>query len=516
MKKRKIQEFFSLEENEKFNSNILGDNREPQNKMNTIPKKISKFLDKNEKLIQNIFSNCFDLAIKDISLVYLDERTAFLAYLTEFSSEKTIDDVIISKLNPNSNLNIKFNNIEKTIKYAIGINKYDIVYDFQKCVENILDGKIVIFVDMLEKAFIVDLKKFPTRTLQEPSAESVLRGPRQGFTEDIITNISLIRKLLKNKNLKIERLIVGKETPTTIGVCYIKNLADKKILQEIKHRISKIPLDAILDSNYIVEAIEDDKLTIVPTIFRSERPDTIISKLIEGKFALIIDGSPVVITVPALFVEFMQSPDDYYTNNIVATLNRCFRYLGLFITLTLPAMYVSLLDFHQELLPTSLVISIIKNRSGVPFPALIECFLMLSAYDIIREAGLRIPKSLGQTISIVGALVLGDASVKAGIIGAPIVMIVAFAGISFFTIPSPELNTTITILKYVFLLLSSIFGIFGLINGILFLFIYMTSRRSFGTPYMYPIAPFCLKRNLDVIAKLPNWMLTTKSKLFKK
>lgn len=517
MKKGSIKNFFSLEEPEKFRPDILGDNKKQNTntKINT-PKSISKFIDENEKDLQKTLSNCFDLIIRKIALFDLNEGKALIVYLSEFCSPDIIENTIISKLNPSANVDISIKDTEEAIKYTIGIKKEDVLEDFDKCVEAILAGNVVIFVDMLKKAFIVNLKKPPMRGIQEPSVEAVIRGPREGFTEDVNTNVSLIRKIIKNKNLKIEKLVIGKETNNDIAICYIENIADEAIVNDVKNRLKKISLNFITDSNYVVEAIEDDTIAIIPTVFRSERPDTIASKIIEGKVAIIVDTSPVVITVPALFVEFMDASDDYYIKYLPATLNKWFRYLGLFITLTLPSIYVSLIDFHQELIPTALTISTIRGRSGVPFPAPIECFLMLSAYDIIREAGLRIPKALGQTVSIVGALILGEAAVRAGIVGAPMIIVVAFAGTSLFTIPSPELNTTVTMLKYIFLILAAAFGIFGLLNGILFFIIYMISRRSFGVPYMYPIAPFCLKRNADTFIRLPTWALDNKFKLFKK
>lgn len=517
MKKGVIKNFFSLEEPEKFHPDILGDNKESNTDINNnIPKSISKFLDENEKNLQNTLSNCSDLVIRKFALFDLNEGKALIVYLSEFCSPDVIENTIISKFNPNSKVDISIKDTEEAIKYTIGVNKENVLEDFDKCVEAILCGNVVIFVDMLRKAFIVNLKKPPMRSVEEPAVESVIRGPREGFTEDINTNVSLIRKIIKNKKLKIEKLVLGKETNSDIAICYIENIADEATVNEVKKRLKKISLNFVMGTNYVLEAIEDDTIAIVPTIFRSERPDTIASKIIEGKVIIIVDGSPVVISVPALFVEFMQATDDYYIKYLPATLNKYFRYLGLFITLTLPAIYVALIDFQQELIPTALTISMVKARSGVPFPAPIECFLMLSAYDIIREAGLRIPKALGQTVSIVGALILGEAAVKAGIVGSPMIIVVAFAGTSLFTIPSPELNTSITMLKYIFLILAAAFGIFGLLNGMLFFAIYMISRRSFGVPYMYPIAPFCLKRNGDTFVRLPTWMLDNKFKLFKK
>lgn len=519
-----IKKFFSLEEPNNFNSEVIGDNKklihnnDGNNNENTknIHQYISKILEQNESYIRNVFSNCSDLQIREISLFNLNKGKVLIVYLNELTAQKMVDDAIISRLTLNKNIDIDIKDTEETIKYALGIKNEDIYEELDKCVKAIIDGNVVVFVDMLNKAFLLNLKSPPERSIEEPTNDTAVRGPREGFTESIVKNISLIRKIIKSPNLKTERFIVGKETNTDLAICYLSNLADESIVEEVKSRIRKINLNSVIGSNYVLECIEDDVIAFVPTVYRTERPDTAASKIMEGKVVIIVDGSPVVISVPALFIEFMQSTDDYYLKYIPVTFNRWLRFIGVLLTLTLPGIYVSVLDFHQELVPTALVISIIKSRSGIPLPAVWECFLMLLAYDIIREAGIRVPRNLSQTISIVGALILGEAAVRAGIVGATTIIIVAFAGTALFVIPSVELNTSMAVIKYILLFLSGIFGIFGLVCGILFLSMYMVSRRSFGVPYMYPLAPLNFKRNQDTFIRVPVWKLNEKYKIFKK
>lgn len=512
----KLRQFFSLTEPEKFNADLLGDSKESsETNVNNEIKYVSEFIDQNEKYILEVLKNCYDLTIRKVALFDQMEYKAMLVYLDVFTKSEMIDRAI-SKLVSTRMKEFKISEIENDIKYTMGINDKNIYDKFDKCIDAILSGKVVVFVDMINKAFVLELKNPPSRAVEEPSVETAMRGPREGFTETINININLIRRKLKNSNLKVEKMTLGKETNTDVAICYMENYVNKKVLEELKTRINKIELNRINSSNSILEAVEDDGISLVPTIFRTERPDVAISKIQEGKVLLIVDGSPVALSVPALFVEFMQTADDYILKYIPVSLNRWFRYIGLIMSILLPSIYVALISFQQELIPTPLAISVIRSRSGVPLPAVWECFLMLSAYDIIREAGLRVPKPLGGTVSIVGALILGESAVRAGIVSAPVIIIVAFSGIALFAVPSPELVTSLVLIKYFFLLLASFLGVFGIIDGILVLSIYMISRRSFGVPYMYPIAPTNLKRNKDTIIRVPTWMQDKNYKIFKK
>jgi spore germination protein KA len=521
---KKIKDFFSLKEPENFNNNMLSynnneseDNNESEYSIDQYNNNQSlyKLLEQNEDYIRKAFKNCYDLVIREISLYNMDKGKICIIYLNEFTTEELINDSIIKKFPLDKSDYIEINDIEQVIKHKLAIKNDSICNDFGKCIDGVLDGNVLIFSDMLNKAFIVSIKSPPERAIQEPNTESSLRGPREGFTESLSKNVNLIRKKIKNTNFKTEKFIVGKETKTDLVICYIDNAVDHKILEEVRRRIKKIDLNTMA-ANFVSECIEDDKFSIVPMVFKTERPDVAEAKLLEGKIIIIVDNTPVVLSVPALFVEFMQAADDYYTRYIPATLNRWFRYIGLLFTVTLPGAYVSLITLHHELVPTQLTITIIKARSGIPLPSLWECFLMLSAYEIIREAGLRIPRTIGQTVSIVGTLILGEAVVRAGIASAPVIIIVAFVGTALYTIPSYELNVTISFLRYIILFLGAALGMFGIFCGLLFMITYMSSRRSFGVPYMYPISPFSIKRNQDTIFRFPITILDKTVKLFRK
>lgn len=523
MNLKKIKEFFSLEEPENFNNNMLSYNNYKSENYNKNQQYIDKYknqslyklLEQNEDYIRKAFNNCYDLVMREISLYNSNKGKICIIYLNEFTTEELINDSIIKKFPLDQDNHIKVQEIEESIKRKLAIKDDNICNDFGKCIDGILDGNVLIFSDMLSKAFIVSIKNPPERAIQEPNIEGSMRGPREGFTESLAKNVNLIRKKIKNINFKTEKFVVGKETKTDLAICYIDNAVDHKILEEVRSRIKKIDLNTMA-ANFVSECIEDDKFSIVPMVFKTERPDVAEAKLLEGKIVIVVDNTPVVLSVPALFVEFMQAADDYYTRYLPATLNRWFRYIGLILTLTLPGVYVSLITLHHELIPTQLSITIMEARSGIPLPSVWECFLMLSAYEIIREAGLRIPRTIGQTVSIVGTLILGEAAVRAGIVSAPVIIIVAFVGTSLYTIPSYELNTTILFVRYILLFLGAALGMFGIFCGLLFMITYMTSRRSFGIPYMYPFCPFSLKRNQDTIFRLPIKIMDKTVKLFRK
>lgn len=476
---------------------------------------VSEDLITNKNYIVSHFSNCFDLIMREVSFFNINKKKALVIYLKGLTPKKLIEDSLISKLT--SKINISNNPLSdiELLKYHFGIEN-DKIYDYlEDCIEIILSGNPIIFVDGLQTFVEVDLKSPPERSIQEPSSEPVLRGPKEGFTESLVKNICLIRKKIQNSNLKVEVFRLGEETNTQVAISYVFNIASKKIILEVKKRLKNIDIDSLLDSNYIEEYISDNPHSIFPSIFRTERPDIAAAKLLEGRVLIIVEGSPSVISVPVLFVEFMHSSEDYYIKYTSATLNRFIRYISLFITISLPSMYVALVTFHQELIPTELFISIINSRINVPLPALWECLLMLIAYEIIREAGLRMPKALGQAVSIVGALVLGDAAVKAGIIGTPLVIVIALTAISLFTIPSPELHIPITYVRFILLLSSGFFGLIGFICALLVICLELVSMRSFGIPYMFPLCPFNLKLSEDVILRAPLYNLNKKQPMLK-
>lgn len=474
---------------------------------------ISIDINKNKEYLKASFSNCFDLILRETSFFNIGEKKALVVYFEGFIDKKLIEDALISKLT--SKLNNGDVNLDNAalLKNKLGIKNQGVHSTIEEAIEAILSGNPIIFADNLDKAFEIDLNSPPGRSIEEPAAEVVSRGPREGFTESLSKNICLLRKKIKNHNLKTEKFKIGKETNTNVAISYLSNIADKKIVEEVKKRLNNIDINSILDSNYIAEYISDETYSIFPTIFHTEKPDVAASKILEGRIIIIVDGSPVVLSVPCLFIEFLQSGEDYYLKYSSATLNRFVRYFSLLITITLPSLYVSLVAFNQELIPTKLAITIASSRASVPFSSLLESFFMLATFEIMREAGIRIPKSLGPSISIVGGLVLGDAAVRAGLVGTPMIVVVSLTAISKFTISSIELEQPIVYVRFFFMFLSGSLGLIGLACGLSMVSIRLSSMRSFGIPYMFPLFPFNTNTLEDTIVRLPRQKLSKTQRL---
>lgn len=355
-------------------------------------------------------------------------------------------------------------------------------FDEQEIINSILYGDTVIFCSGSRGVIIVNTKDWKVRNIKESEAESVVRGSREAFNESIDTNISLIRRKINSSELKFKYKELGKITKTKICICYIDNLVSKQILEDLNSRLDKIKIDGVLESGYIEEKIKDHQYSIFETIGNTERPDVVAAKLLEGRIALICDGTPVVLTIPFIFAEYFQTSEDYNNNFIYGSFNRMLRMSGFVLTNSVPAIYVALVTFHQELIPTQLILSIAAARKGVPFPTIVEAILMIFIFEMLREAGTRLPKNIGQAISIVGALVLGEAAVTAGFVSAPMVIVIAITAISKFSIP--KIATADVVLTNIFLLLAGFLGLYGYIFGMIGVSLYLFSMKSFGVEYM--------------------------------
>lgn len=355
-------------------------------------------------------------------------------------------------------------------------------FDEQEIISSILYGDTVIFCSGSREVIIVTTKDWKVRNIKESEAESVVRGSREAFNESIDTNVSLIRRKINSSELKFKYKELGKITKTKICICYIDNLVSKQILEDLNSRLDKIKIDGVLESGYIEEKIKDHQYSIFETIGNTERPDVVAAKLLEGRIALICDGTPVVLTIPFIFAEYFQTSEDYNNNFIYGSFNRMLRMSGFVLTNSVPAIYVALVTFHQELIPTQLILSIAAARKGVPFPTIVEAILMIFIFEMLREAGTRLPKNIGQAISIVGALVLGEAAVTAGFVSAPMVIVIAITAISKFSIP--KIATADVVLTNIFLLLAGFLGLYGYIFGMIGVSLYLFSMKSFGVEYM--------------------------------
>ncbi len=380
-------------------------------------------------------------------------------------------------------------NLKKSddIKYFILTSKVNEICTLEEAIDEILHGRLVLFAEGLKKAYSVDLSKWDKRQVEQPQSEAVVRGPKEGFIEDIAVNKVLLRRKLRNSNLIFEDLQLGKQTRTTISIAYIKGIANQEVLKELKGRISRINADAILESGYIEEFIEDAPGSILATVTETERPDIVAAKLLEGRIAIFTDGTPHVLTVPRILVEGIMSSEDYYVRPYFGSFLRLIRILALFMSIYLPGVFVALMLYHQEMIPTVLLISAAGGREGVPLPITIEVILMIITLELTKESSLRLPKNIGTTVNIVGALVLGQAAVEAGLISAVTVILVSLTALSEFIVP--QLTQGIIVYRLVVTLLGGFFGIYGVTCAFLVITMHVISLESFGIPFAWPLAP---------------------------
>lgn len=374
---------------------------------------------------------------------------------------------------------------------------------FAQAVNSMQSGDTLI-ISEFGPPLVCDTKGFRTRGIEEPGAERVLQGPREGFDEVANLNVAMIRRKLKTPDLTVEKLILGRRTKTEIYICFLDSLVNKTALSTLKNRLIKIDIDGILDSNYITELIRDGKSSVFKTVGTTERPDIVAARLLEGRIAVVVDGTPMVLTVPYLFVENFQSDEDYYVNYLVGSVGRMIRYLCFFLSTSVPAIFVALTTYHIGLLPTSFILSLESLRSGVPFSSVTECFMLIVIFEILREAGTRTPQGLGSALSIVGGLVVGQAAVEAKIISAPMLITVALAGVAELMIP--RLKGGIFYLRIALVLAASVLGLIGIMTVSAAVMLSILSQSSMGVDYTVTMRNLSLSGIKDTVVRAP-WTL---------
>jgi spore germination protein KA len=371
----------------------------------------------------------------------------------------------------------------------------------------ILSGDTVILLQDSSNAIIVSTRGWNSRSVDEPATENVVRGPRDGFTESIRTNTASVRRRIRDSNLRLESMVIGAKTQTEINIAYIEGVVKEGLVQEVRSRLQGIRIDAVLESGYIEELIEDSPLSIFNTIQSTERPDKVAAALLEGRVAIFVDNTPFVLILPTFFWQSIQAPDDYYSRYYMGSFFRMLRYFAYVFSFTLSALYVMIVSFHQEMIPTGLALTIASGREVVPFPVLIEALMMEFAFELMREAGLRMPKPIGSAVSIVGSLIIGQAAVQAGLVSPTIVIIVAITGLASFSIPNYNTSFSIRLLRFPLLIASGTLGLLGFVAVVFAVLIHALSIRSFGEPYMAPASPFRPSDQKDIIIRVPWWKM---------
>lgn len=453
---------------------------------------ISNNIQENIQNIKELFNNSSDLIIYEFITNCKDK--AFIVYIEGIIDKKILNEDLLKPLL------LKLESI-KEIKSTVFISPSIEVTELKDCVSPIINGSVALFVEDFDKVYLFTLEKWNKRQIEPPTTEMVIRGPKQAFVENIEVNKTLIRRIIKNEDLVFEDYILGVQTNTTVSLTYLKSVARQEILEEIRARVKDIDTGSILEGGYIESFITDKPKRIFATISHSEKPDVIVSKMLEGNIAILCDGSPNVLTAPKLFIESLQSPEDYYVDAKFATFLRLIRLIAFIISFSLPGIYIAIVLFHQEMIPTSLLISIAGQREGVPLSSAFEAFVMIIFFEIMKESGIRLPQAIGQAVTLVGGLVIGQAAVDAGVISATMVIVVAATGLAEFVVP--KLREMITVYRIVFLILGSIAGLYGVILGFVFLVSELVSMKSFGVPFMWPFAPYDKEGIKDTIVKYP-------------
>lgn len=462
---------------------------------------LSGSLEKDIALFKEIFKKDAILRVKRITRSEENPLRCALIYMDGMVDTEQVNDAIIRPVltvAPIKMTDSVAEYLETEVLFARDVKRSRNV---AKILEGILYGEALLLIDKSPEAITADVKGWRTRGISEPEDERILQGPREGFEEAALLNIAMLRRRLQTPDLCTEMLRLGRRTNTIVFICYLDTLTDAKMLDDIKKRIKKIDIDGIIDSNYITEQIKDYRYSPFKTTGSTERPDIVAARLLEGRIAIIVDGSPVVVTIPYLFSENFQSDEDYYINFLVSNVGRIIRYICFMLAISLPAIFIAVSVFHRELLPTSLAIAVSELRAGVPFSPLTECLILIFIFEVLRETGIRMPQSLGHALSIVGGLVVGQAAVDSRIISAPILIIIALSGISGLMVP--RLKGAVFYLRIVLVLLSSFLGLYGYMAGISVILMHILSLNSFGTDYTVSLRRINYESLKDTIIRAP-------------
>ncbi len=440
---------------------------------------------KRIEYFKKLFSDTTDLASREIKTK--DGDTVGILWI-----ENVIDQLLLTQgvIKPLQNFSKSGNDdvVKQATEKFVAFSKVNEPKDEQTMIENILNGFVAILFENTEKVLVVECASWKVRVPAEPPTSAVTEGPREGFVEDFITNLALIRKRLKTPNLKVDKMKIGRETNSQVRLIYLKNVADPQIVSKIKKKLNRIDIDGIVDSHYLAEFLTTSKHSIFKQIGSTEKPDVAVAKILEGRVAILVDGSPIVLTVPYILLEDLQSSNDYYTTPARATILRYLRLTAAIIGIMLPGLYVALLTFHIKAIPIKLLITIANSIQGIPLPPLLEILFIIFLFEVLYEASLRMPRYMGLALSVVGALILGDTAVKAGLVSSPAVLIVAITGVMSYTLP--EQSTQISMLRLIFTVIGGVLGVFGIIVGTFFLIGYLVNMDSYGSPYLAPFAPY--------------------------
>ncbi|TVY11130.1 spore germination protein [Paenibacillus cremeus] len=470
---------------------------------------ISENLSENLQKMEKMFADCQDVVIYQWRYGPELEHTAFSIYFNTLTQTKhvnfmkaSLQDLVTHEVGPATMINV-----EQIIDFfessGVSTEKAQLVDQLDTAVDHILDGHVVIFFNHWKKALSYFAGGVETRQVSESINEPVVIGPHESAVENLQKNIGLIRLRVKSSDFKLESFKAGDKTKTQISFGYLNGAVNPETLAEFKKRIATVKHEEILETSYIEELIEDSTYSVFPQFRYTERPDVAAASLLDGKIIVLVSGTPSIMICPGLFLEFFQTSEDYYQRAAYSSLIRLLRIFAFVVALSLPSMYIALSTFHSELIPTVLLLAILDTREGIPFPAFVEALLMEFFFELMREAGIRLPRPVGSAVSIVGALVIGQAAIQAKIASPAMVIVVSLTGIASFSLPQYSMAVSLRILRFPLMVLAASLGGFGLMIGFLLVLLHLSGLRSMGQPYLSPAAPLSYRLLLDVVIRAP-------------
>lgn len=499
-KKQEKKEFFIPEVNESTEGN---QNSNDQKKNTKVP--ISKDVEDNIAYVQKQFNYPINKDIIVREFKALGKYRAFIVYIDGMVDRITINNFILRPL-----LNTEFS--EKEQKYGmdymlentIETNQTKRVFSYDEVISEILLGDTGIYVDGCDYYIFNETKGYDKRGVEAPKIEGSVRAPQEAFNENLRTNVTLIRRIIKNKNFTTEFMSIGKQNNKQCAICYINGLVNPAIVSEVKRRLNGIETGEVENSGMVEQFIEDHPMSLIPTILSTERPDKASANMLEGKVCIVVDGSPFALIAPITIIDLFHTPEDISLRWQYGTLNRIVRIYAVFVATLLPGLFIAATNFHQEMIPTEILIAIAKARENVPFPTIVEILLMESSFELIREAGIRIPGVLGSTIGIIGAIILGQAAVQADLISPVIIIIISITGLGTFAIPDFSFALGIRIIRLLFIAAGCFLGFYGITLMMIVITILLTDMKSFGVPFMSIYVPK-VHKNSDKIIRYPIW-----------
>lgn len=455
-------------------------------------KSIGKDLQLTIEQLEQRFVNCNDIVKKEFVLGMKDQSgnclKVYMVYVDGITNVDLINESVIKPLLLCQHTYIEKESVQEYINHSVLENQdTKLIDDMELSITEILSGNTILYMDGCQEAIQISSKKFPSRGIQEPDSELVLRGSKDAFTESLRFNTALIRRRIRDSRLKVEQLRIGKRSQTDIAILYMDDLVRSDVLYSLKKRLDEISIDGVFDSGMIEHLLEEGKPSPFPQFQYTERPDKTASGIMEGRIAMVVDNSPGILILPVTLNCFFQAADDYYNHWLVGTFERMMRYLAALMAIMVPALYVALMSYKAPLIPEQFITIFTNVRQEVPFSIAWEILAMELAFELLREAGLRMPKQMGSTIGILGGLIVGQAAVDAGLVGNVSVIVVALGAIASFAIPNESFVSTFRLLKFIMIILASLWGLYGIGLGILGLSIHLTSLESFGIPYLMPM-----------------------------